>query len=207
MPNIYALADTATETLCEELMRLYHPDLDTVAATIDLVFALRDPESDSEAPTLAVNSHRAYGITKIHGLKERVLGLKDAEIVLDGDAWPSMTPHVRRSVLDHQLQYLEVRRDKNGEFVLDDLNRPILKMRQTDRSFGWFDAVAERHRAHSLECIQLQKLISESGQIYMPFVNDGFVEPSKALQVSLHGAPKKTMSPDEVIAAIEGEFK
>jgi hypothetical protein len=209
MSAIYSLADKDTEALLQDLVIKYHTDLDSTGATFNLIFALRDPEDESEKPVLAIKGHRVFGLSKVHNLKERTLGLADAEILLDGDAWPRMSKQVKSAVLDHQLQYFEVKRDKEGEFVYDDLERPILKMRQTDRSFGWFDAVAERHREHSMEVIQMRRLFTESGQIYLPFVDadTGTVEPAKTLQVSLHGAPKKSMTPDEVIEAIEGEFQ
>lgn len=215
MSAIYSIADKDTEALCQELVTKYHTDLDTTGATFNLVFALRDPEDESEKPVLSNKGHRVFGLSKIHSLKERILGLADAEILLDGDAWPRMSGEVKRAVLDHQLQYLEVKRDKEGEFVFDDLQRPILKMRQTDRSFGWFDSVAERHREHSMEVIQMRRLFSESGQIYLPFVDpeNGGLEDKPVrttgnlLKVSVHGAPAKPMSPSQIIEAIEGEFE
>lgn len=208
MSATYSLADKNTELLCSDLVAKHHTDLDTTGATFNLIFALRDPEDESEKPVLANKGHRVFGLSKIHNLKERILGLADAEILLDGDAWPRMSKEVKSAVLDHQLQYFEVKRDKEGEFVYDDLQRPILKMRQTDRSFGWFDSVASRHREHSMEVIQMRRLFSESGQIYLPFVDadTGSVEPAKTLHVSIHGAPKKPMTTNEVIEAIEGEF-
>lgn len=208
MSAIYSLADKDTEALLQDLVIKYHTDLDSTGATFNIVFALRDPEDESEKPVLSDKGHRVFGLSKIHNLKERTLGLADAEILLDGDAWPRMSKQVKSAVLDHQLQYFEVKRDKEGEFVYDDLQRPILKMRQTDRSFGWFDAVAERHREHSMEVIQMRRLFSESGQIYLPFVDadTGTVEPAKTLKVSIHGGPKKPMTTEQVVNVIEGEF-
>jgi hypothetical protein len=215
MPAIYSLADKDTELLCDDLVANYHADLDTSGATFNIIFALRDPEDESEKPVLANKGHRVFGVSKIHSLKERLLGLADAEILLDGDAWPSMNGKAKRAVLDHQLQYFEVKRDKEGEFVYDDLQRPALKMRQSDRSFDWFDSVAERHQEHSMEVIQMRRLFSESGQIYLPFVDSetGSVTPpptrttGNLLQVSVNGAQLKSMTKNELVEAIEGEFK
>ncbi len=215
MSAIYSLADKDTEALCQEIVIKFHTDLDSTGATFNIIFALRDTEDESEKPVLSAKGHRVFGLSKIHGLKERILGLADAEILLDGDAWPRMSKQVKSAVLDHQLQYFEVKRDKDGEFVYDDLQRPVIKLRQTDRSFGWFDAVAERHQEHSMEVIQMRRLFSESGQIYLPFVDaeTGSVTPcttrttGNLLQVSINGAPKKSMASDELVEAIEGEFQ
>ena len=207
--SIYSLAATDTEKLCADLVQKYHPDLDTTGATFDLVFALRDPESESDKPALAVSGQRVYGISKIHNLKDRILGLKDAEIVLDGDAWPAMSAQVKSAVLDHQLQYFEVKRDKDGEFVLDDLNRPVLALRKPDRSFGWFDAVADRHRQHSLEAIQLRRLFTEAGQTYLPFVDaTGTVEATpKKLLVRVQGGEAQEMTSDQLMEAVSEKFQ
>jgi hypothetical protein len=58
----------------------------------------------------------------------------------------------------------------------------------------------------------MRRLFSESGQIYLPFVDaeTGSVTPrttGNLLQVSIHGAPKKSMTSNELVEAIEGEFK
>jgi hypothetical protein len=206
---IYSLADTETEKLCAELIQKYHGELDTTGATFDIVFALRDPESDSDKPALSVSGHRVYGISKIHGLKERILGLKDAEIVLDGDAWPAMSAKVKSAVLDHQLQYFEVKRDKEGEFLLDDLNRPILALRKPDRTFGWFDAVADRHRDHSLEAMQLRRLFTEAGQTYLPFVDStgSVATSSKKLLVRVQGGEAQEMTSDQLMESVSERFQ
>jgi len=206
---IFSLADTETEKLCADLLQKYHGDLDTTGATFDIVFALRDPESTSDKPALAVRGQRVYGLSKIHSLKDRILGLKDAEIILDGDAWPSMSAKVKSAVLDHQLQYFEVKRDKEGEFILDDLNRPVLAMRQPDRSFGWFDAVADRHRDHSLEAMQLRRLFTEAGQTYLPFVDStGTVEATpKKLLVRVQGGEAQEMTSDQLMEAVSEQFQ
>jgi hypothetical protein len=88
-------------------------------------------------------------------------------------------------------------------------------MRQTDRSFAWFDSVAERHQEHSMEVIQMRRLFSESGQIYLPFVDPetGSMEEApmrttgNLLKVSVHGATAKPMTSSQLIETIEGEFQ
>ncbi len=206
---IYSLADTDTEKLCAELIQKYHGDLDTTGATFDIVFALRDPESDSDKPAISVNGKRVYGISKVHNLKERILGLKDAEIVLDGDAWPNIRIETKRALLDRQLQHFEVKRDKEGEFVLDDLNRPILTLRKPDRTFGWFDAVAARHGKESIEAREMRHLFEQAGQTYLPFVDShGTVEAKpKKLLVRVQGGEAQEMTSDELMEAVSERFQ
>ena len=169
---------------------------------VDIVFAFRDP--DGEAPAMEKDGHRILGQAKITSLKDRTKGMKDGEIMLDGDAWTGLTDKVKAALMDHELEHFECKRDKEGEFIFDDLNRPVLKMRNHDRQFGWFDTVAQRHRSDSMEILQLQKLFRDSEQIYLPFIDpDGTLEErvDKALEdkwgkmtVSVNGGPRVEMS-------------
>jgi hypothetical protein len=165
----FALATPATNDLCRKLIYLCHADLDSTAAKVDVVMAYRAP--DSEEPAMVERGHRILGKASITKLKDRVKGMGDAEILLDGDMWEELLEKQKAALLDHELYHLEVKRDKTGEFVFDDLNRPLLKIREHDREFGWFDVIAQRHRGESTEIHQLQRLFAEAGQIYLPFVN------------------------------------
>ena len=62
-----------------------------------------------------------------------------------------------------------MRRDKAGEVVYYYTKRPVLKMRLSDRSYDWVDAVAARHGDHSMEVVQMRHLFTEMGQTYLPF--------------------------------------
>jgi len=208
--KFFTMAGKEEDRLCKKLIESYHSDLDSTAATVDIVFAFRDP--DGEAPAMEKDGHRILGQAKITSLKDRTKGMKDGEIMLDGDAWTGLTDKVKAALMDHELEHFECKRDKEGEFIFDDLNRPVLKMRNHDRQFGWFDTVAQRHRSDSMEILQLQKLFRDSEQIYLPFIDpDGTLEErvdkaleervDKALEdkwgkmtVSVNGGPRVEMS-------------
>lgn len=167
--KFFTLAPIAIHQLCTKLIELYHSDLDSAAAKVDIVMAFRDPEG--EAPAMEKDGHRILGQSSVIKLKDRVKGMGDCEVMLDGDAWDSLPEKQQAALLDHELEHFEVKRDKEGDFIFDDLNRPTIKIRNHDRQFGWFDTVAQRHRSDSMEVHQLQKLFAEAGQIYLPFVD------------------------------------
>jgi len=203
------MANQATEDLCADIVQLYHPDLETTGATFDIVFALRDPESESDKPTLSVAGKRVYGISKPHGLKERVMGLKDAEILLDGDVWPEISADIKRALLDRHLQYFEVKRNKEGEFVMDDLNRPILTLRKPDRVYEWFDAVADRHRQNSIEGMEARNLFIQARQTYLPLALPDLEEPKsgKKILVRMNGGMEQEMTADQLTNSIAEKFQ
>lgn len=189
--KFFALAGKEEDRLCKKLIETYHSDLDSAAVTVDIVFAFRDPDGD--APAMEKDGHRIFGQAKIMSLKDRTKGMRDCEILLDGDAWGEFTDKVKAALMDHELEHFEVKRDKEGNFIFDDLNRPVLKIRNHDRQFGWFDTAAQRHRSDSLEIMQLQRLFRESDQIYLPFIDpDGEVSTDirDKMTVSVNGGPE-----------------
>ena len=95
--------------------------------------------------------------------------------MLDGDAWPALHSQAKKALLDRQLQYVEVKRDKTGEILWDDLQRPILRPRRPDRVVAFFHTVAGRHGASSIEVMQLRKIYTDQGQSYLPFIGEGGV--------------------------------
>lgn len=167
MPTTYQRADEVVADLAGQIIALYHTDLFDVKPKIDYVFAFRDP--DAEEPAIVVRGHRVMGQAKINNLKHRALGLGDAEILLDGDAWADMPDNRKRALLDHELEHLEVKRHKKtGEFLYDDLQRPAMKLRDHDREFGFFDNIAGRHGVDSFEIENLRRMFREAGGEYIP---------------------------------------
>ncbi|MEI7534227.1 MAG: putative metallopeptidase [Verrucomicrobiae bacterium] len=166
----FTLAPESVHQLCRELIQLYHSDLDSAAVKVDIVMAFRDPDGDTYA--MEKDGHRVLGQATTIKLKDRVKGMGDVEIMLDGDAWDGLPQNQKAALLDHELEHFECKRDKVGEFVFDDLVRPVIKLRPHDRQFGWFDNIARRHRSDSMEIDQLRRLFIEAGQIYLPFVKD-----------------------------------
>lgn len=170
MPASYVTASIAEAQMVSELILNHHSDMDSASVKVDLLFAFRDPEDEKGTPALAKDGHRVLGKSSILGLKDRVKGMGDCEIILDGDAWANLDKDHRAALIDHQLEHFEVRRDKNGDFVWDDIQRPVLKLRPHDRVIRLFDNVAVRHGAASIEVDQLRTMFLKTEQAYLPFV-------------------------------------
>jgi hypothetical protein len=170
MPAYYTLATPETVELCKAIVMLCHTDLDSTAAKIDILMAFRDPEG--EEPAMVNKGHRLLTKSNVIKLKDRVKGMGDCEILLDGDIWEDLPTDRKRAIIDHALEHFEVKRDSHGEFVYDDLQRPEIKIRNYDRQFSFFDKVASRHRAASIEVNQLKRLFAESEQVYLPYITD-----------------------------------
>ena len=118
------------ETILNEFAT-YKPVLEA-KVKIDFMFAYAEVGEDGESKGHALTKHgiRALGITRKLGIKDRVMGRGDAEVVLDGDWWDNETPLRKKALLDHELHHIEVRTDADGVVLRDDLKRPKLKLRK-----------------------------------------------------------------------------
>ncbi len=172
MPT-FERCDKSVDALAHELINKYESNrpLGVIDVRIDLVFAYADKDEDTgEAlnDALTKNGIKALSITRKIPLKDRALGRGDAEIALDGDWWKQATEEQQAALLDHELNHVAIKADKNGNVQYDDLNRPQLKLRKHDHEFGWFKCIAERHGDASLERIQAKAMMDFAGQLYWP---------------------------------------
>lgn len=176
MASKYTKADKETLKIFKRVLSTHHEELTAVGVAFDILLGFAPENSEGEAVCAALKLHgyEANAITKIVGLKDRVLGQADAQIVLDGDLWTReedpLSDEQKAAILDHEIYHIQVKRDHEGAVINDTHGRPKLKMRLHDRQIGWFDAVARRNGEHSVEVKQASLLAKEAGQIYFNFV-------------------------------------
>lgn len=172
--------------IIERMMERYHPQLRDAKVTIAqlMAFPLTDENGDSKGPALKHNGYPAQAVVKIIGLKERTDGRADAELVIDGDNWDILTDAQRDALIDHELEHLELKYDKDGCLVRDDLERPKLVIRKHDWQFGWFDSVVRRHGKDSIEHRQFVDF-QEVGykQRWLPFLEEPDQTPIEAMPI------------------------
>lgn len=108
------------------------------------------------------------GKIKVMSLKDRAAGRADAELLLDGDRWPTFADEEQAAIIDHELTHLELCIGDDG-LRRDDLDRPKLRVRKHDHQFGWFDAVARRHGEDSIEWQQYAQFTNTTyQQLWLP---------------------------------------
>lgn len=166
MPKTYERAPDSVQELATPIIEKFHADLKAAGVTIDYMFAKND---SGDAVTLG--GYACNAVVKILGLKERVKGQADAEIVIDEEHWNGMTEKTQIALLDHELYHLTVVKDDTGSIKRDDTNRPRLKMRKHDYQFGWFAEIARRHTTDAIEVQQAKSLWDEQGQYFFCFLN------------------------------------
>lgn len=184
----YTLPTQQQLTALSHTIATWQPRLLEAKVTVDLLVAWAKVSEDGETVGTAIKVHgvTVYAQCSVLGIKERVAGLADARIILDGDRWNEMSEHQQYALLDHELEHIEVQYEKEAKMTppkpgdspqvvgeikrvpkLDDHGRPQLKTKPHDHTFGWFDAVAERHGRHSFESKQATRFFNDQGQAYM----------------------------------------
>lgn len=149
MPKTYEAADSETTDLMAETMHRYHKELHDCCPNIGVFFVYNSVDG---APALMHGGYQALAIIRIISLKDRVAGMPDATLLIDGKWWKfEAAEEEKMPLLDHELHHLIVQRDKGGAVKTDDIGRPVFKIRKHDFEFGGFTVVAERHKEASQE--------------------------------------------------------
>lgn len=170
MPTYQKAPAEAVKTMAEVLCKFEsHKPLIEAKVTIDLLFAYCDRDDDTGKPknaALMLNGYPCLGVARIVNLKDRVKGLADAEICIDGDWWTEKAQEGQKvALLDHELYHIALKTRKEL-LQFDDHGRPKLRMRKHDIQVGWFAVVAERNGADSMEQTQAKAIMENLGQFF-----------------------------------------
>jgi hypothetical protein len=153
MPT-FEKADATVNEIVTGLVGKYHKRLADVGVRLAVLMAHAklDKQGEPRDTPVKFGGYKALAIVKVTTLRERTLGQADAVITIDGDKWPDLTAAEQKALIDHELEHLEPHCDrKTGEPLKDDRGRPRLYCRLHDWQLGGFDAVARRHKEHSIE--------------------------------------------------------
>lgn len=167
---VFMLAGDEELALLRNAMKQWHPELGKAGVEVGLSVAMAqvDESGNPTGPALQEKGHAVLAEVKITKLRERIFGLPDAIITIDGDRWTHLEEATKLAVLDHELEHLVVKTDENGRPAVDDSGRPLLKMKLHDFQFGWFNNVAQRHGGAAIEVMQASTIAREWGQMYLP---------------------------------------
>lgn len=168
----YRKTDQEVDDLLLKVMKANHPDLAAHKVTVQTVFAVaprRKGTGEPKGPALRHHGYPALAVIARIPAKKRLRGSKDAELTLDGDRWPDLTDEEKWALLDHELEHLQVAKDKDGGPKLDDANRPKLKMRPHDCEVGAFFEVVKRNGRAAPESRAFEGAYREFTQLCFPW--------------------------------------
>lgn len=175
MPRTYEAAGHDVHGVCQKMIHRYYPWMNEIGVQFNLILA-HGPVSKSGArtgPAIVLHGNPAAATVKVNSLKDRVKGLKDVTIEIDGDKWPEWTQDEREAVIDHELYHLESHKNADGTTEVDDCGRPSLSLRKHDFHFGGFREIALRHGDDAFETKAVQQayelIVGERGQLERPW--------------------------------------
>ena len=165
---IYLTPGAEQNKALKTALEKYHHRLVEHEVTICMLLVFDEIDQNGEAVGAALKLHgvSCFAVTRILSLKLRAHGLADAEILVDGELWKDMPGKSRIAMMDHELTHLDLV-FKDNSLVRDSLGRPKLAMRMHDYHHGWFSEVVDRHGAASIESLQANRFVKESGQLYL----------------------------------------
>jgi len=132
MVTTYERSTNELDDSLAAVMDEFHPHLRDALLTVEILraHATRDENGDPVGPAVKLHGYECCATIRIVGLKDRVAGRGDAELVLDGDNLDSWSEDQLRAILDHELTHLELQVDDYGAVKRDDIGRPLLRMQQ-----------------------------------------------------------------------------
>lgn len=146
MPS-FTTAPAAVADLIREAMRKYHPNLIAAEVSISALLA-----SSPDGEPLKERGVSVPAIIRINNYRDRVKGMTDATVEIDAIAWEEKSEEERVALLDRELEWLELVRDKKTKTVkTDNAGRPKLKRRRPDFAVSGRWGPIERHRRAALE--------------------------------------------------------
>jgi len=196
MAKSYRKSSDDMRELMEEVLEKYHPQLHSLTPKIDMV----DVYETSLKPALMVRGAAAYACIRSVPLKDRSMGRGDIEITFDIRSINEWSDRRKKALIDHELYHIEIKRNKDGQISYDDLHRPIFTMRDHDREFGWFDAIARRWGADSVESNQAFGMVTDGTfkELYLdPAFNkkNGVVTSAPDPSTVPHTSPMNSINP------------
>lgn len=170
---VYKLADQSVVEMAADILcghADYKPLLEAkVKIDYVMAFAKRDPDTGEVlGNAITHNGRPALGLCKKVNLKDRVKGMGDVEIQLDGDNWEKLSPRRREAILAHEIHHIMVKVDKRG-IMRDDAMRPLIELREHDVEVGWFAVIAKRYGLDSEERQQANNVMADFDQAFFPW--------------------------------------
>lgn len=184
MPSELKRANESIEPYVDRLIDEFnvHASLREHEVRIDFLIAYPEVNADgfAKGPAILHRGMKALGLCRVVNYRDRIKGLGDAEITLDGEYWDEATERERLALLDHELTHIELN-SLGGDIERDDAGRPKVRMKKHDFEVGWFHGVAARWKSSASE-VRQARVLQEGHlkQVYFEFMDEsGDLEPTR----------------------------
>jgi hypothetical protein len=133
----YELANQMDTDLLDQLLseERYEP-LKSYDIKIQLFYKYGKKDKDGylKTPALQKNGTPVYAQTKIVSAFNSITDEIDVKIIINKDLWDETSKDEKLSILDDQLNYIQIKEDKDGEPIMisEDSDKVQLKLRKPD---------------------------------------------------------------------------
>lgn len=164
MATTYSECPAEIKKRATQIAREFHPHL--IEGDVTIFFKWAENPDDV---ALMFQGYPAAATIKINSYEKRVEGLADCTMTIDKAFWDEASEESQDALLDHELQHIDVRRNKAGAIKYDDANRPCLRLRKHDFQIGGFHSIAKRHGIGALEVQYVEKVNETWKQMELAF--------------------------------------
>lgn len=157
----------------EEARQKYHAGR-LVDVTFDYVQlkASKNKEGEPRGAALRWQHTEALVAPGIRDVADRWLEFADVRVQFNGDLWEHASDEDKIAACDKVLTAITAHVDDNGDAKRDEADRPKLSPRRPDVQISLYHDVAKRHGKAAPGVKQLRRLIADTGQVYLPWLED-----------------------------------
>lgn len=114
--STYHQPDRGMLDVLHDVTERYHDRLVDAGVRVAILQAraVVDKNGIRKGPAIRHGGYACLATIRIVPTRQRVAGLADAEILVDGDRWPDLSAEERRALIDHELTHIEVKEDDDG---------------------------------------------------------------------------------------------
>lgn len=170
----YKRASKEITKLVANVMKMWHAPLEDAGVKLSIltVWSPVDDKGVAKGRPIIHGGRAVLAYVKVCSLKQRVQGVGDAELIIDGEAWNGMKAAKKKSLVDHELEHLKIIFDSEDNAKTDSEGRPKMKLKLHDYELGGFNDVALRHGKQSHEAEQVREVFEQHPQMFFGFVDD-----------------------------------
>jgi hypothetical protein len=166
-------APEADMTLMRSVMRLYHAPLFEAEIRVALTITRAFDREDEPIPALKFAGSHAAALTRLISPRRKAHDPHDAEIEIDGFVWDTLSVTGQHALMDHELTHIQLKTNSDGIVLMDDQNRPKLKLAPDDFVITGILDVIRRHGTASLEWNSITRIHEAASEVHQAWLENG----------------------------------
>lgn len=171
MPKCKEIANEVLHAQIYDVMEKYHPELHEAEVKVTAFLVSEVTKTGEKIRDHALKLHGQPCVATIRKANQREMKLGSGDLIMEIDehSWYSddedLDTATKISVLDHELEHVKLKKDKEGAIVLTPDNRPALRLRYHDAEIGIFFDIIKRHGKASMDFQTSNRLLLDIREV------------------------------------------